>query len=101
MLQAEEAITAIKQALAAPVQEQMDWEAVAADQAMTIAMMKVDQDKSESAYQRGYMDGMAKRREWVSLSDEDIIPLCSQAWVFTTVKQWAEIIEAKLKEKNT
>lgn len=40
------------------------------------------------------------QRTWVGLTDEDIIPLCSQTWVFDTVKQWAEIIEAKLKEKN-
>ena len=42
----------------------------------------------------------AAQRQWVGLTDEDIMPLCRQAWVFTTVKQWAEIIEAKLREKN-
>ncbi len=42
----------------------------------------------------------AAQRQWAGLTDEDIIPLCSQAWVFDTVKQWAEIIEAKLREKN-
>jgi hypothetical protein len=39
-------------------------------------------------------------KPWVGLTDEDIRPLCKQSWVFYTVKQWAEIIEAKLKEKN-
>jgi hypothetical protein len=41
------------------------------------------------------------KREWVGLTDEEIRPLCKESWVFDTVKQWSEIIEAKLKEKNT
>ena len=41
------------------------------------------------------------KREWQGLTDEDIQPMCKQDWVFYTVKQWAQIIEAKLKEKNT
>lgn len=43
----------------------------------------------------------AAQRQWVGLTEDDIRPLCKQTWVFDTVKQWAEIIEAKLKEKNT
>ena len=59
-------------------------------------------DMTNESYLRGVHDGrVAAQRQWVGLTDEDIIPLCSQAWVFDTVKQWAEIIEAKLKEKNT
>ncbi len=42
-----------------------------------------------------------QQRPWVGLTDEDIRPMCAQTWVFDTVKQWAEVIEAKLKEKNT
>ena len=38
----DEAITALQVALAQPEQEHVDWEAVAADQAMTIAMMKIE-----------------------------------------------------------
>ena len=41
------------------------------------------------------------KREWVGLTDEEIKPLCGHPWVFETVKQWVQIIEAKLKEKNT
>jgi hypothetical protein len=41
------------------------------------------------------------QRTWVGLTDEEIRPLCNQVWVFDTVKQWVQIIEAKLKEKNT
>jgi hypothetical protein len=40
------------------------------------------------------------QRTWVGLTDEEIRPLCNQVWVFDTVKQWVQIIEAKLKEKN-
>lgn len=39
-------------------------------------------------------------RQWVGLTDEDIRPMCRQSWVFETVKQWASIIESKLREKN-
>lgn len=42
----------------------------------------------------------AQQREWAGLTDEDIRPMCGQEWVFDTIKQWAEIISAKLKEKN-
>lgn len=41
------------------------------------------------------------KREWVGLTDEDIRPMCKEDWLFDTVKQWAQIIEAKLREKNT
>jgi hypothetical protein len=40
-------------------------------------------------------------RPWVGLTDEEIRAMCKQPWVVDTVKQWAEIIESKLKEKNT
>lgn len=127
------AITAIKQALAAPVQT--DWEAISADQAMTIALLKSEaaaqpapvqeqaeqlaklgwqaiecpfcgssgaqafpksaafaKDKSESAYQRGYMDGSAKRPQ--PLTDEQISAMCKQTWVFETARQWVRVTEA-------
>jgi hypothetical protein len=50
--------------------------------------------------QRTAAEGEDTRRVWVGLTDEDIRPLCKESWVFDTVKQWSEIIEAKLKEKN-
>jgi len=86
---------------AAPVQEQTDWEAVAADQAMTIAMMK-----AESAYQRGYMDGMAKQRPWVGLTDEEAEELRIEKefdkWGISegAFKYAVRDIEAELKERN-
>lgn len=39
-------------------------------------------------------------KPWAGLTEEDIRPMCKQDWVFDTVKQWAQIIEAKLREKN-
>ena len=44
---------------------------------------------------------LATKQKWVGLTDEDIRPMCGQSWVFDTVKLWANVIEAKLKEKNT
>ncbi len=83
------------------VQEQTDWEAVAADQAMTISMMKVDQEKSESAYQRGYMDGMTKQRPWIGLTDEQID---KASWDFSEYEGFqhgAKWAQEQLKEKNS
>ena len=59
-------------------QEPVDWEAVAADQAMTIAMMKIE-----------------NKKEWVGLTDEDL-SVCDEDGVLLA-RYW----EAKLKEKNT
>jgi hypothetical protein len=42
-----------------------------------------------------------QRKPWVGLTDDDIRPLCKESWAVDTVKQWAAIIEAKLREKNT
>jgi hypothetical protein len=73
----DEAITALQVALAQPEQEPVDWEAVAADQAMTIAMMKLE------------------KREWVGLTTAEVIQ-CQEAYYFDTYKN----IETKLREKN-
>ena len=69
----EGARTALIQAIE---QAETDWEAVAADQAMTIAMIK--------------------QREWVGLTDDE----AAQCWNTSAVQTWKNI-EAKLKEKNT
>jgi hypothetical protein len=70
-----------KDSLQVEAEQGVDWEAVAADQAMTIAMMK--------------------QREWVGLTDEDIAEGAKQSWVdkqaFESAVWWAE---AKLKENN-
>jgi hypothetical protein len=75
----DDAITALRIALAQPEQEPVDWEAVAADQAMTIAMMKIE-----------------NKREWVGLTTAEVIR-CQEAYYFDTYAN----IDAKLKEKNT
>lgn len=86
-------ITALRQALSDSVgqpaqHELVDWEAVAADQAMTIAMMK------------------AKRKPWAGLTDEDIHALMNEFFYKgmqpsgAHFANFARAIEAKLKEKN-
>jgi hypothetical protein len=63
----------------------MDWEAVAADQAMTIAMMKIE-----------------NKKEWVGLTDADIAQTMHGSVEGSNVLpyQFARAIEAKLKGKN-
>ena len=75
----EGARTALIQAIE---QAETDWEAVAADQAMTIAVMK--------------------QREWVGLTDDEITEI-DQGLDARSYSMFAytRAIEAKLKEKNT
>jgi hypothetical protein len=63
--------------------ELVDWEAVAADQAMTIAMLKLE------------------KKEWVGLTDEEIKHEW-EVWKCSLPRYigFAKGIEAKLKEKN-
>jgi hypothetical protein len=63
----------------------MDWEAVAADQAMTIAMMQIE-----------------NKKEWVGLTDADIAQTMHGSVEGSNVLpyQFARAIEAKLKGKN-
>lgn len=75
----EQAFTALRQALDQPAQEPVDWEAVAADQAMTIAMMK------------------AERKPWVGLTWDDMPDSSCDDPAFLAGAQWAN---SKLKEKN-
>jgi len=82
----EEAITAIKQARSAPVQEPDHGDE------LTIAYM--------SGVHRG--KELAAQRQWVGLTDDEIekacVPLGAAMLSFTEV---ARAIEAKLKAKNT
>lgn len=94
-----EAITALRQALSSSVEqpaqqsaervEPVDWEAVAADQAMTIAMMK------------------AERKPWVGLTDEEIARVVSLAgfapdWAEANIAtQIVRVCQDMLKRKNT
>ncbi len=83
-----DSITALRQALSDSVeqpaqqQEPVDWEAVAADQAMTIAMMK------------------AERKPWVGLTQQDIDIAFDDTQEGGGFDEFARAIEAKLKEKN-
>ena len=71
-------------------EDNVDWEAVAADQAMTIAMMTLE-----------------SKREWVGLTDEDIYKVIEENippqlnTLFDMAKWVSGVVEAKLKEKNT
>jgi len=63
-----------------------EWEAVAADQAMTIAMLKLEQ-----------------KREWVGLTIDEIdkfMPYCHSEFDLAGFRDFARDIEGKLKEKN-
>jgi hypothetical protein len=91
------AITAIKQARSAPVQEPVAW---------TVSGKITDWSKDFSAYQtkhytRPVYTPPAAQRQWVELTDEEIekacVPLGAAMLSFTEV---ARAIEAKLKEKN-
>ena len=77
-----EVIAALRQALSDSV-EPVDWEAVAADQAMTIAMMK------------------AERKPWVGLTQQDIDIAFDDTQEGGGFDEFARAIEAKLKKKNT
>jgi hypothetical protein len=63
-----------------------DWEAVAADQAMTIAMSRIDDDIQEY------------KKPWVSLTDKDIDDF--DIYSGDTLISLVHAIEAKLKELN-
>jgi hypothetical protein len=75
---------ALRQALEQPAQQEpVDWEAVAADQAMTIAMMK------------------AERKPWVGLTEEERGEIaCNCGCMSADWLDFARAIEAKLKDKN-
>ena len=76
-----EAITALREALAEQP-TQTDWEAVAADQAMTIAMLK------------------SERKPWVGLTDQEIDDLWNQHESRFDFYSFYCDIEDKLREKN-
>ena len=40
------------------------------------------------------------QREWVGLTDDEIFSIYEETLVRETVKQWAHLIEATIKEKN-
>ena len=50
----------------------------------------------EDGYEEGYQAGMAEKKPWVGLTDEE----AAACWSTSAVKTWKNI-EAKLREKNT
>ncbi len=80
-----------------------DWEAIAADQAMTIALMKTEPwDTSDMAHRSNGLaidddDTQEYKRPWVGMSDVEIAIYSSG---FSGIRLAREI-EAKLKERNT
>ena len=74
-----EAMEALEDAIADADEITIDWEAVAADQAMTISMLK--------------------QREWVGITDEDITELFCD-YDSSKFPAFVRAIETKLKEKN-
>ena len=95
----DKAITALRQAISDSVEqpaqqsaervEPVDWEAVASDQAMTIAMMKAE---------RKPWVGLTEKEKWEARNSVSYSPLAM------TMREWTEAVqdatEAKLKEKN-
>jgi hypothetical protein len=82
---AKHAAMVVNAVLSVPAQ---DWEAIAADQAMTIAMSRIDDD-----------DIQEYKKPWVGLTDEEIVKILD--FDNPTIKKFAYAIEAKLKERNT
>jgi len=84
--------------------QDVDWEAVAADQAMTIAMMKSEYVKFQDFVT--HLQKLEKqaceiiRREWVGLTDDEITELFCN-YDDSQFPKLARAIEAKLKDKNT
>ena len=74
-----QAMEALEDALADAQEVTVDWEAVAADQAMTISMMR--------------------QREWVGVTDEEITELFCD-YDGSQFPAFVRAIEAKLREKN-
>jgi hypothetical protein len=79
-----------------------DWEAIAADQAMTIALMKTEQwDTSDMAHRPNGLtiddDIQEYKKPWIGLTDEEIIDAFDP---FLGNIEKGRAIEAKLKERN-
>ena len=106
----ENAITAIKQALAAPVQEPVGWMSNKDFEPIRIRIMQEAYELADSNNPEGYnaikvMCGdvqkmLSPQRTWVGLTDEEIQE-CLQGLPTQTIDVYARRIEAKLKEKNT
>jgi len=107
----ENAITAIKQALAAPVQEPVGWISNKDFEPIRIRIMQEAYELADSNNPEGYnaikvMCGdvqkmLSPQRTWVGLTDEEISKLWLGTAPYFNDEDFARAIEAKLKEKNT
>jgi hypothetical protein len=123
----DKAITAIKQARSAPVQEPVAWQVMVEDEAIKEFSVKdaahdwcVLQKLAGSPYSYWIRPLYTKppaqefvcstglchyksQREWVGLTDEEIEAIHQNTWMQSTatLNDFARAIEAKLKEKNT
>jgi len=82
---AKHALMVINEVMSRPVQ---DWEAIAADQAMTIAMSRIDDD-----------DTQEYKKPWVGLTDEEIAQVVGSPLDEVYLTDFRRVI-AKLKESN-
>ena len=93
----EQAITAIKEALAQPEQEPVAW-AMLHDNGHFIDAIHPDEHaRVEGKYTHPLYT--TKQRTWVGLTDEEVGDLSDFA--YTNDEEFVRNVEAKLKEKNT
>jgi len=105
----QQAITAIKQVLAAPVQEPVAWISNKDFEPIRIRIMQEAYELADNNDPEGYnaikvMCGdvqkmLSPQRTWVGLTDEEIQE-CLQGLPTQTIDVYARRIEAKLKQKN-
>jgi len=93
------------QRLAKQLSELKDWEAIAAERAITIAMMKSEQAEFQELVAKVHdLEKQACeiiRREWIGLTDEEIlVDAGSVVCSYSGLLKFARDIEANLKEKN-
>jgi hypothetical protein len=113
----QEAITAIKQALAAPVQEPVAWvcygfggegkhgidyEQSEIDAIPVGTLLYTTPPAQEFVCSTGLCHYKAQR-EWVGMTDDDFENAFQETYIMgdSDLKDFAKVIEAKLKEKNT
>jgi len=104
-----EAIVALSQALVAPVQpgrnHYEDGDVFERIAAMKPQPAQQESESNKAAYQRGYLDGMAKPciecadRQWVGLTHDEYDAICDKHSSMSDF-DFLEDIEAKLKDKN-
>jgi hypothetical protein len=93
---ADQAITAIKQARSAPVQEPVAW----MDRDGDLYANEPDKNWCPPHYPL-YTTPPAAQRQWVGLTDEEITDIWAETTPYYHEDDFARAIEAKLKKLNT